>query len=68
VADPRENNKVDLLLSDVMMPNMNGLKLAEAMVADSPDIKVVFMSGCLHCRNTPRFKNGFIQKPFSSKP
>ena len=65
------DSKVDLLLTDVMMPNMNGLELAEAMVADSPDVKVVFMSGCLQpaidSRNTPRFKNGFVKKPFSSK-
>ena len=64
------DSKVDLLLTDVIMPNMNGLELAEAMVADSPDVKIIFMSGCLQpaieARNTPRFENGFVKKPFSS--
>ena len=65
------DGKVDLLLTDVMMPNMNGLELAETVVADSPDVKVIFMSGCLQpaidSRNTPRFENGFVRKPFSGK-
>ncbi|MCK4838043.1 MAG: response regulator, partial [Desulfobulbaceae bacterium] len=63
--------KVDLLLTDVIMPNMNGLELAETMVTDNPDVKVIFMSGCLQpaidSRNTPRFENGFVKKPFSGK-
>ena len=63
--------KVDLLLTDVIMPNMNGLELAETVVTDNPDVKVIFMSGCLqpaiNSRNTPLFGNGFIQKPFSAK-
>jgi len=63
--------KVDLLLTDVVMPNMNGLELAETLVADRPDIKVIFMSGCLQPsidpNNTPSFENGFVRKPFSGK-
>ncbi|MEN8136413.1 MAG: response regulator [Thermodesulfobacteriota bacterium] len=65
------DGKVDLLLTDVIMPNMNGLELADIVVTNNPDIKVLFMSGCLqpaiHSRNTPRFQNGFVKKPFSSK-
>ncbi|MBU1053986.1 MAG: PAS domain S-box protein [Proteobacteria bacterium] len=36
---------IDLLLTDVIMPKMNGNKLADTIVSARPDIKVVFMSG-----------------------
>ncbi len=36
---------IDFLLTDVVMPELNGVKLAELMLAVRPDTKVVFMSG-----------------------
>ncbi len=37
--------RIDLLLTDVIMPGMNGQELAEACRRERPEIKVVFMSG-----------------------
>ena len=37
--------EIDFLLTDVVMPELNGLKLAELVQAVREDIKVVFMSG-----------------------
>jgi DNA-binding response OmpR family regulator len=39
---------IHLLLTDVIMPGMNGKVLAEQMKAKRPEIKVLFMSGYPH--------------------
>lgn len=36
---------IDVLITDLVMPGMNGVKLAEMMVALRPDVHVVLMSG-----------------------
>lgn len=59
---------IDLLVTDVMMPTMNGRELAKRMRARLPELLVLFMSGytddhidavLLEPDNT-----GFIEKPF----
>ncbi len=36
---------IDILLTDVVMPEMNGVKLAELFSSLRPDTKIIFMSG-----------------------
>ena len=36
---------MDLLLSDLVLPGMNGSKLAEQLNARQPEAKVLFMTG-----------------------
>ena len=36
---------IDLLLTDVVMPGMNGQELAKQLTADKPDLKILYMSG-----------------------
>jgi len=43
-ADGR-NHAIDLLLTDVMMPGMNGCELAELLLARRPSLHILFMSG-----------------------
>lgn len=37
--------QIDLVLTDVIMPGINGLKLIETIKIDRPDIKAILMSG-----------------------
>ena len=61
--------KIDLLLTDVVLPGMKGQELANQLLHSWPEINVLFMSGYLcpsmaHGNSEQRF-DAFIQKPFS---
>ena len=43
--DLEHDRHVDVLLSDVMLPNQNGFEVANQIHARSPRIPIVFMSG-----------------------
>ena len=56
----------DLMLTDVVMPGMDGRQLAERAMAKSPSLKVVFMSGYTEDEVVRRgVRASLIQKPFS---
>jgi len=61
---------IDLLLSDVVMPTMNGQQLAEALKDCHPETKVMFMSGYTEDtaiqKGILELKTGFLQKPFTA--
>lgn len=65
----REGGKIDLLLTDVVLPGNNGRKIADELQARYPHIKVLFMTG--YSRNAivhqGRLDQGvaLIQKPLS---
>ena len=65
----RKRVRIDLLLTDVVLPGMNGRYLADEVKARAPDVKVLFMTGYSrdaivhHGRLDPGVE--MIQKPFT---
>jgi two-component system, chemotaxis family, CheB/CheR fusion protein len=60
--------RIDLLLTDVMMPELGGRELAESAVRQRPDMKIMFMSGYTQdVALKEGIKQGaaFLQKPFT---
>jgi two-component system cell cycle sensor histidine kinase/response regulator CckA len=59
---------VDLVLSDVVMPVLNGRELSERLAIDRPEVRVLFMSGYtdddIVRRGLLRPGAPFLQKPF----
>jgi two-component system cell cycle sensor histidine kinase/response regulator CckA len=63
--------RIDLMITDVVMPKMGGPMLAEWLADERPNMKVLFVSG--YAEN-PVLRHGkvdvttrFLQKPFSGK-
>lgn len=65
------SGEIDLLITDVVMPEMNGRELSDTLRALYPNLKVLFMSGytadAITCRGTLGGRVNFMQKPFSLK-
>ncbi|MEW6247374.1 MAG: PAS domain S-box protein [Nitrospirota bacterium] len=60
---------IHLLLTDVVMPEMNGRQLAQMVVAKRPEIRVLFMSGytddAVLRHGVQNRSDAFIQKPYA---
>lgn len=60
---------IDLLISDVVMPDMRGPELVQRMTAGRPDLRTLFISGYADGASPHRGEFGadapFLQKPFS---
>lgn len=65
------HSEINLILTDVIMPEMNGLDLAERLMSLNPDMKTLFMSG--YTANIIAHHGvldkgvAFIEKPFSRR-
>jgi len=62
--------RIDLLLTDIIMPEMGGPELADRIVSLRPDIKVIFTSGYTGdaiASRGPLPALTFIQKPYRPK-
>lgn len=64
----RNSSDIDLVLTDVVMPNMNGFELGERLAAKNPAPKILYMSGY---RDSPiggpegEPERTFLHKPFT---
>jgi two-component system, cell cycle sensor histidine kinase and response regulator CckA len=64
--------KIDLLITDVVMPRMGGCELAEGLRQTQPGLKVLFISGYAGDHsiraNITAMNAQLLQKPFQSMP
>jgi len=64
----RTTGPVDLVLTDVVMPRLNGRELGERLAAERPELPVLFMSGYtdddIVRRGLLHPDAPFLQKPF----
>ncbi|OUS02805.1 hypothetical protein A9Q90_08945 [Gammaproteobacteria bacterium 54_18_T64] len=69
--DVLKTTPVDLLLSDVIMPEMDGYELAAKVQAQYPEVKIQLASGFTDDRypetSDPKLLENMIQKPFNIK-
>jgi two-component system cell cycle sensor histidine kinase/response regulator CckA len=67
----RQGGKVDLVVSDVVMPEMDGPTLLRHLREKNPDIKIVFMSGYAEEAFRKNLSEDedfvFLPKPFNLK-
>jgi two-component system cell cycle sensor histidine kinase/response regulator CckA len=70
-AMAREGGSVDLVVSDVVMPEMDGPTLLKELRKNSPDIKIIFVSGYAEDafeKSLPDSSQyNFLPKPFTLK-
>jgi len=59
----RHGARIHLLLTDVMMPRMNGLQLAGSFTAIRPEARVLYMTG--YAEMPPVSDAAIVQKPFT---
>jgi len=66
----RHDGPIHLLLTDIVMPGLNGPDLAQRLVPHRPTMAVLYMSGFAHFAGTGfgslSDRTAFIQKPFTS--
>ena len=59
-------DEIRAVVTDIVMPGMNGKALAEKLRADRPAIKIIFMSGYLPAEIAEDALDGaFFAKPFN---
>ena len=69
IANSRPDERIDILLSDVAMPYMGGVRLSLNLLAIQPHVKVLLTSAMpfqeISNQFGPRFHPDFLTKPFS---
>ena len=65
----RHQGPVHMMVTDVVLPAMSGAQLADFLVAEHPEMKILFVSGyaekIIAAHGPLHVRAGFLQKPFS---
>jgi signal transduction histidine kinase len=57
--------KIDLVITDLVMPNMSGRELSEHILSASPETRIIWSSGYVRSANAQE-QERYLQKPFSA--
>ncbi len=61
---------IDVLVTDVVMPEMNGHELGQRLLAQRPELRVLYISGytpdVVRARGVVAQQEAFLQKPFTA--
>jgi DNA-binding NtrC family response regulator len=67
----RSDERIDLLLTDIVMPGSSGSDLAHRLLRQHPEMKVLYMSGysdsLIFRYGMLQDRAAFLQKPFSAE-
>lgn len=70
VVSAEYSGTIDLILTDVSMPEMDGLSLAEILTQQRPEARVLYMSGYVEIETTEarliQDNCNYLEKPFGS--
>src|SRR5688572_2404988 len=62
----KKSSEIDLVITDLVMPQMSGRELIERLRRHSPNVKVICASGFVRPPSTEERQN-YLQKPFASQ-
>jgi two-component system cell cycle sensor histidine kinase/response regulator CckA len=66
----QHDGTIDLVVSDVVMPEMDGPSLLKELRRRKPELKIIFVSGYAEeafAKNIPEGQHAFLAKPFTLK-
>jgi len=61
-----KGKEIDLVITDLVMPNMSGRELIERLRRQTPNVKIICASGFVRPPSTEE-KENYLQKPFASQ-
>lgn len=61
------SGQIDVLISDVLMPELAGPQLADSLRRSRPNLKVIFVSGDAEANSVIGLGDALLQKPFTIK-
>jgi CheY-like chemotaxis protein len=59
--------RIDVLITDVLMPGLAGPQLADLLRGSQPGLKVIFVSGDAEAKDVLGLGDALLQKPFTLK-
>jgi signal transduction histidine kinase len=60
------DKKIDLVITDLVMPNMSGRELTEHILKATPGTRIIWSSGYVRSSNTQE-QERYLQKPFTAQ-